>query len=98
MLSMYQHCLGLSMIRQRSDRTHAFLFHMLHASLFQQAFSNLKGFLSQTFLLTLNQMHLVVFSESAFYVENLLHPPDIPLSAFLCVVSYLLAPCWSPGH
>ena len=31
-----------------------------------------KPFLFQTFLLTLNQMHVVVFSESPFHVENLL--------------------------
>ena len=29
-----------------------------------------KPFLFQTFLLTLNQMHVVVFSESPFHVEN----------------------------
>ena len=50
-------------------------------------------FLSQTFSrrpFPLNQMHVVVFSESDFHVEHLLYPPDI----VLC----LLAPCWSPGH
>ena len=55
-------------------------------------------FLSQTYSLTLNQMHVVVFSESIFHVENQLYPSDISLSAFLCVVLCLLAPCWSPGH
>ena len=63
-----------------------------HASLFQQAL------LSQTFSLTLNQMHVVVFSESVFHLENLLYPPDISMNAYLCVVFCLLAPCWSPGH
>ena len=57
-----------------------------------------RPFLSQTFSPTLNQMHVVVFSESVFHVEILLHPPDISLSACLCVVSCLLAPCWSSGH
>ena len=59
-----------------------------YASLFQQAFS---------VSLTLNQMHVVVFSKSVFHVENLLLAPDISLSALLCVVLCLLAP-WSPGH
>ena len=54
--------------------------------------------LSQTFSLTLNQMHVVVFSESVFHLENLLYPPDISMNACLCVVFCLLAPCWSPGH
>ena len=54
--------------------------------------------LSQTFSLTLNQMHVVVFSESVFNLENLLYPPDISMNACLCVVFCLLAPCWSPGH
>ena len=54
--------------------------------------------LSQTFSLTLNQMHVVVFSESVFHLENLLYPPDISINACLCVVFCLLAPCWSPGH
>ena len=55
-------------------------------------------FLFRTLALTLNQMHMVVISESIFHVGNLLYPPDISLSAFLCVVLCLLAPCWSPGH
>ena len=38
-----------------------------------------RPFLSQTFSLTLNQMHVMVFSESVFHVENLLYPPDISL-------------------
>ena len=54
------------------------------------------------FSLTLNQldlqMHVVVFSESVFHLENLLYPPDISMNACLCVVFCLLAPCWSPGH
>ena len=54
--------------------------------------------LSQTFTLTLNQMHVVVFSESVFHSEHLLCLPDISLNACLCVVFCLLAPCWSPGH
>ena len=33
-----------------------------------------KPFLSQTFSLTLNLMHVVVFSESVFHVESLLYP------------------------
>ena len=48
--------------------------------------------------LTLNQMHVVVFSESVFHLENLLYPPDISMNACLCIVFCLLAPCWSPGH
>ena len=39
-------------------------------------------FLSQPFSLILNQMHVVVFSEIVFLVENLLYPPDISLNAF----------------
>ena len=45
--------------------------------------------LSESFSLTLNQMHVVVFSESVFRLENLLCLP---------VESCLLAPYWSPGH
>ena len=41
-----------------------------------------RPFLSQTFSLSLNQMH-VVFSESVFHVENLLYPPDILDPPFL---------------
>ena len=52
-----------------------------------------RPFLFQTFSLTLNQVHVVVFSESVFHAGNLLFPPDIPLSAFLCVALCLLAPC-----
>ena len=63
-----------------------------HASLFQQAFT------VSDFSLTLNQMHVVVFSESVLPLENLLYPPDISMNACLCVVFCLLAPCWSPGH
>ena len=33
-----------------------------------------KPFLSETFSLTLNQMHVVLFSEGVFHVENLLYP------------------------
>ena len=36
-------------------------------------------------------MHVVVFSQSVFHVENLLYPPDISLSDVLCVVL-----CWPP--
>ena len=54
--------------------------------------------LSQTFSLTLIQIHVVVFSESVFHLENLLYPPDISMNACLCIVFCLLAPCWSPGH
>ena len=43
-------------------------------------------FLSRTFSLTLNQMHVVVFSESVFHLVNLLYPPDISLSAFMCFI------------
>ena len=57
-----------------------------------------RPFVSQMLSLTLNQMHVVVFSQSNFGEENLLFPPDISFSAFLCVVLCLLAPCWSPGH
>ena len=42
-----------------------------------------RPFLRQTFSLTLNQMHVVLFSENVFHVGNLLHPPDISFSAFL---------------
>ena len=52
----------------------------------------------QWFSLTLNQMHVVVFSESVFHVEHLLYPPEISSSAFSCVVLCLLGPYWSPGH
>ena len=52
----------------------------------------IRPFLSQTFAVTLNQMHVVVFSESVFSVENLLYPPDISLSAFY--VLYFV--CWPP--
>ena len=48
--------------------------------------------LSQTFSLTLNQMHVVVFSESVFHLENLLYPPDISMNACLCVVFCLVGP------
>ena len=54
--------------------------------------------LSQTFSLTLNQVHVVVFSKSVYHLEYLLYPPDISLNACLYVVFCLLAPCWSPGH
>ena len=57
-----------------------------YASLFS------KPFLSRTFSLTLNQMHVVVFSESVSYVENLLYPADISFSAFYVLYSV----CWSP--
>ena len=57
-----------------------------------------RPFLCQTFSLTLNQMHVVVFSENAIHVGNLLHLPDISFSAFICIVLCLLAPCWSPGR
>ena len=40
-----------------------------------------RPFLSQTFSLILNQMHVVVFSESLFHLENLLVPPDTSLNA-----------------
>ena len=46
------------------------------------------------FLLTLNQMHVVVSSDSGFHVGNLLYSPDIST----CVVFCLLAPCWSEEH
>ena len=45
-------------------------------------FSNMPS-LFQTFSLTLNQMHVVVFSESVFHIGNLLYQPDILFSAFL---------------
>ena len=53
-----------------------------------------KPFLSQTFSLTLNQMHAVVFSESVFCGEILLYPPDISFTAFyvLHFVGPLLVP------
>ena len=54
--------------------------------------------LSQTFSLTLNQMHVVVSPETVFHLENLMYPPDISMNACLYVVSCLLAPGWSPGH
>ena len=37
---------------------------------------------------------MVVF----FTKKNVLHPPEISFSAFLCVVLYLLAPHWTPEH
>ena len=56
-----------------------------------------RPFQSQTFSLTLNQMHVGVFSDSVFHLENLLFPPDISLNACLCVVFCLLAP-WTLQH
>ena len=52
-----------------------------------------RPFLSQTCSLTLNQMHVVIFSKSG-YLNNPLYPPDISLSAFYMLYSV----CWSPGH
>ena len=51
-----------------------------------------KPFLSQTFSLTLNQMHVVVSSESVFHVENPLYSPDISFTAFYVLYSV----CWPP--
>ena len=51
-----------------------------------------KPFLSQTFSLTLNQMHVLVFSESVFCGEILLYPPDISFTAFYVLHSV----CWPP--
>ena len=49
-------------------------------------------FLFPTFSLTLNQMHVVVFSEIVFHIGNLLYQPDILSSAFL----YVVLVCWPP--
>ena len=68
-----------------------------HTSMHMPIFFN-RPFLFRTFSLTVNQMHVAIFSESVFHVGNLLYPSDILLSVFLCVVLCLLAPCWSPGH
>ena len=47
-----------------------------YVSLFQQGFS------VSTFFTNSEPMHVVVFSEIVFLVENLLYPPDISLNAF----------------
>ena len=39
----------------------------------------------------LNQMHVVVFSESVFHAKILLYPHDISFRAFSCVVLFV---CW----
>ena len=62
-----------------------------HASLFQQAFS-VSDLFTKLLGQTLNQMHVVFFSESVFRFEHLLFSPDISLNACLCVVFCLLAP------
>ena len=36
-------------------------------------------------------MHVVVFSESVFHLENLLYPPDISMNAYV-----LYSVCWPP--
>ena len=48
-------------------------YMMLDKSIIMPVFFSMP-FLSQTFPLTLNQMHVVVFSESVFPQENLLYP------------------------
>ena len=50
-----------------------------------------RPFLFQTFSATLNQMHVVVFSESVFHVGNPLYPHDISLSTYI-----LYSVCWPP--
>ena len=55
-----------------------------------------RPFLSQTFSLTLNQMHVVIFSEDVSHIEHLLYPPDISFSAFLCVVLVSVGPLLVP--
>ena len=46
-------------------------------------------FCPRTFSLTLNQMHVVIFSEIVFHVENLLYPP------YHRVLFYVLySVCW----
>ena len=45
---------------------------------------------------TLNQMHVVVFSESVFHVENLLYPPDISFSAFVMWCTLSVGPLLVP--
>ena len=49
-------------------------------------------FFSSDISLPLNQMHVVVFSESVFDIQNLLYPPDISFSAV-----YVLSVCWLPA-
>ena len=48
--------------------------------------------LFQTFSQTLNQMHVVVFSESVFHVGKFLYPLDTSLSACILTVGPLLVP------
>ena len=48
--------------------------------------------LSQTLSLTLNQMHVVVFSESVFHLENLLYAPDISSNAFFMYCTLSVGP------
>ena len=45
---------------------------------------------------TLNQMHVVVFSESVFHVENLLYPPEISFSAFVMWCTLSVGPLLVP--
>ena len=45
---------------------------------------------------TLNQMHVVVVSESVFHVENLLYPPDISFSAFVMWCTLSVSPLLVP--
>ena len=37
-------------------------------------------------------MHVVVFSDSVFHLENLLYPPDMSLGVFFVFYSI----CWPP--
>ena len=38
------------------------------------------------------ELHVVIFSENVFQIENLLYPPDISFSAFYVLYSV----CWPP--
>ena len=60
-----------------------------------------RPFLSQTVSLTLNQMHVVVVSESVSRRKPIVSTLHIIECFFMCYslsVGPLLAPCWSPGH
>ena len=66
-----------------------------HASLSQQAFS------VSVFFAKSGPNACGCFLRECFSLENLLYPPDISLSVFicfLCIVFCPLGPCWSPGH
>ena len=62
-----------------------------YASLFQQA-------ISVSHIFTNCEPNACGFLRECLHAGNLLYPPDLSICAFLCVVFYLLAICWSPEH